>query len=313
MLLRDASFVVVDVETTGLNAVNGRITEIAMVRFERSPSHGESWGMVDSFTTLINPEQFISPFITRHTGITNAMVYGKPKFGEIVPEIKRFLGKSDAFVLTGHNVGFDYGFLARSFERHNETLAISTAAGLDYLLCTCKLARRMLPKLRSRSLVNVQAYFGIKNPAKHRAMGDAEATAKVLGHFLAMAEEMGIESLAELLRFQNAKSNYVRRKTKRERSLREHVKLFPERPGVYTMTSSSGDVLYVGKAKNLRDRVTSYFSDANTQGTKLAQLMRSVKEIAYEETGSELSALLLESRRIKELSPRFNSMERRYK
>ena len=306
MLLRDASFVIVDVETTGLSAARDRITEIAMVRFEH-----EAIG--ESYTTLVNPEQYIPPFITQHTGITNAMVYGKPKFREVLPEIKQFLSKSDTFVFTGHNVNFDHGFVRHSFERHNEPLAISHAAGADHLLCTCKLARRMLPKLRHRSLKHVQDYFGIKNPRQHRAMGDAQATAQILGHFLGMLGEIEIETLDELLRFQNAKLNYGRRKTKREVSLRETVKSFPERPGVYTMTNGSGDVLYVGKAKNLRDRVASYFSDANTQGAKLAQMMRAVKDITYEEAGSELSALLLESRKIKELAPRFNSLERSYK
>jgi DNA polymerase-3 subunit epsilon len=317
MLLRETSFVIVDVETTGLNAARDRITEIAMVRFEHTPLsppiQGMGWGMVDSYTTLVNPEQYIPPFITQHTGITNAMVYGKPKFREVLPEIKQFLSKSDTFVFTGHNVNFDHGFVRQSFERQNESFLVSSAAGLDHLLCTCKLARRMLPTLRHRSLKHVQDHFGIKNPRQHRAMGDAQATAQILGHFLEMLQEMEIDTLAELLRFQNAKSNNGRRKTKREVSLRETVKSFPERPGVYTMTNSSGDILYVGKAKNLRDRVASYFSDANTRGTKLAQMMRAVKDITYEEAGSELSALLLESRRIKELAPRFNSLERSYK
>ena len=369
MLLRDASFVVVDVETTGLSAARDRITEVAMVRFERIPSSSspfspllietpppltpppagggefqarifplpqqgeglgvgefqsskktvqtlpkaEEWGVIESFQTLINPEQYIPPFITQHTGITNAMVYGKPKFRDVLPEIRQFFAKSETVVFVGHNVSFDHGFLHQSFERHDEIFTISRAAGVDHLLCTCKLARRMLPKLRHRSLKHVQEYFEIKNVRQHRAMGDAEATAKILGHFLTMAEEMGIETLVELLRLQNAKPNYGRRKTKREVSLREKVRLFPERPGVYTMVNGFGDVLYVGKAKNLHDRVASYFSVSNTQGTKLTQMMRAVKDITYEETGSDLSAILLESRKIKELSPRFNSLERSYK
>jgi len=331
MVLRDASFLVVDVETTGLSAANHRITEIAIVRLEAG-------AITESFQTLVNPEQYISPFITRHTGITNAMVYGKPTFRELLPEINKFLlfgqphpaspdlpagirgtiiplsqqeeGLRARFspTLAGHNVKFDQGFLAQSFAREGHSFEL--AAGL---LCTCRLARRLLPQLRSKSLRSVQDYFGIKNPQQHRALGDAEATAKILARFIEMAGEMEIETLEDFLRLQFAKPNYARRKTKREVSLREKVRAFPERPGVYTMTSADGTVLYVGKAKDLHHRVASYFSQSNTEGTKLTKMMRAVRDITYEETGSELSALLLESRKIKEFRPRFNSLERWYK
>jgi DNA polymerase-3 subunit epsilon len=171
----------------------------------------------------------------------------------------------------------------------------------------------LLPKLRSKSLANVQAYFGIKNSRQHRAMGDAEATAKILGQFIGLAEEMEIETLEDFLRLQYAKNNYSRRKSKRELTLHEKVRSLPKRPGVYTMTSADGTVLYVGKSKNLHDRVGSYFAESNTAGTKLARMMRSVQDITYEETGSELSALLLESKKIKEFRPRFNTIDRLYK
>ncbi len=306
MLLRDASFVVVDVETTGLSAERDRITELAMVRFEAGK-------ITDTFATLLNPERFIPSHITQMTGITNAMVYGKPRFEDVLPEIKQFFSQREAPVFTGHNVKFDYGFVSESFHRASDRLVVGATAETEHILCTCRLARRLLPKLKSKSLSNVQAYFGIKNSRQHRAGGDAEATAKVLAHFLAMAEEMEIETLEDLIRLQFARPNYGRRTTKRELTLREKVRAFPERPGVYVMTGSAGEVLYVGKAKNLHDRVTNYFATSNTQGTKLAQLMRVVKDINYEETGSELSALLLESRRIKEHNPRFNSVDRFYK
>jgi len=303
MQLSDASFVVVDVETTGLSAVSNRITEIALVRFE----HGT---ITESYQSLINPEQFISPFITRHTGITNAMVYNKPKFAEVLPEIKSFFEKSDSPVFVGHNVKFDHGFVVESFARVGHLFQPASSSDL---ICTCRLARKLLPKLRSKSLANVQAYFGIKNSRQHRAFGDAEATAKVLGQFIGMVEEMEIETLEDFIRLQFAKNNYSRRKSTREISLREKIRTLPHRPGVYTMMSADGTVLYIGKSKNLHDRVGSYFSDSNTAGTKLARMMRAVRDITYEETGSELSALLLESKKIKEFNPRFNSIDRLYK
>jgi len=144
-------------------------------------------------------------------------------------------------------------------------------------------------------------------------MADAEATAKILAHFIEQAGNLEIETLEDFLRLQFSKPPEARHKTKRELSLRDKVRQFPERPGVYTMTSRSGEVLYVGKAKSLHDRVATYFMQSSTEGTKLTRMMRAVKDITYEETGSELSALLLESRKIKELYPRFNSLDRRYK
>ncbi|HET6402460.1 MAG TPA: DEDD exonuclease domain-containing protein [Candidatus Kapabacteria bacterium] len=301
MLLGDASFIVVDVETTGLSAANHRITEIALVRLEAGAITG-------SFQTLVNPEQHISSFITQHTGITNAMVFGKPRFGDVATEIKSFFAKTASPVLGGHNVKFDHGFLVQSFAREGHTFELASGP-----ICTCRLARRLLPQLRSKSLKSVQDYFGIKNPRQHRALGDAEATANILARFIELASEMEIETLEDFLRLQYAKPNYARRKTKREGSLREKVKAFPERPGVYTMTSADGTVLYVGKAKNLHNRIASYFSQSNTEGTKLTKMMRAVRDITYEETGSELSALLLESRKIKEHRPRFNTLDRWYK
>jgi len=303
MLLSDASFVIVDVETTGLSAVNNRITEIGLVRLERGK-------ITESYESLINPEQYISPFITQHTGITNAMVYNKPKFADVLPDIKSFFDKSGSPIFVGHNVKFDHGFVVESFNRVGQHFQPASPSDL---LCTCRLARKLLPKLRSKSLANVQAYFGIKNARQHRALGDAEATAKILGQFIGMADELEIETLEDFLRLQFAKNNYSRRKSTRELSLREKVRTLPHRPGVYTMTSADGTVLYVGKSKNLHDRVGSYFSESNTAGTKLARMMRAVCDITYEETGSELSALLLESKKIKEFNPRFNSMDRLYK
>ena len=316
MLLRDTSFVVVDVETTGLSAANHRITELAMVRVE-------SGTITETFQSLLNPEQYISPFITRHTGITNAMVYGKPKFGELIPEIRKFLefdmphppnpllpagrrgskplsqqgeglGVRIDPVLVGHNVKFDHGFLIESFARAGSDFQVNQS-----ILCTCRLARRLLPNLRSKSLSSVQAYFGIKNPHQHRALADAEATAKILSHFIEMASQLEIETLEEFHRLQFAKPKYPRQKTKRELSLREKVRFFPERPGVYTMLHGNGTALYVGKAKNLRERVSTYFAHSHTDGTKLTQLMRVARDITYEETGSELSRAALRKQKNK--------------
>jgi DNA polymerase-3 subunit epsilon len=312
MLVRDSSFVVVDVETTGLSAFNHRITEIAMLRVQQGK-------ITDRFETLLNPGQYIPPFIAQYTGITNAMVFGKPTFEEASGEIGRFISETGpAPVFVGHNVQFDHSFVAASFARARVELPYGPHKSPELAtphLCTCRLARMLLPTLKRRSLKHVCDHYGIKIKARHRAMGDAEATAHVLLRFLDMAEnECEIVELDELLKLQFRKVNGRSVVPKKQKKLRDTVREFPERPGVYMMFDRIGEVLYVGKAKNLRDRVSTYFTASHQDSAKkLARLMKAVKEIKYEETGSELSALLLESRKIKELKPRFNSLEKRYK
>jgi DNA polymerase III subunit epsilon len=312
MLVRDSSFVVVDVETTGLSAFQHRITEIAMLRVQDGK-------ITDRFETLLNPGQYIPPFIAQYTGITNAMVFGKPTFAEASSEISSFISATGPSpIVVGHNVQFDHGFISASFARARVELPYGTLKNSELvtpLLCTCRLARMLLPTLKRRSLKHVCDHYGIKIKSRHRAMGDAEATALVLLRFLDMAEnECEIVELDELLKLQYRKVNGRTVVPKKQVKLRDTVRAFPERPGVYIMHDRAGDVLYVGKAKNLRDRVSTYFTASHQDSAKkLARLMKAVKEIKYEETGSELSALLLESRKIKELKPRFNSLDKRYK
>jgi DNA polymerase-3 subunit epsilon len=306
MDISDASFIVVDVETTGMSAKGDRITEIAMLRVEE----GE---IVDRFESLINPERSIPSFIAEYTHITNAMVFGKPTFAQLLPEIAKFIERARTPVFVAHNVQFDRGFIIESIARSNTTHP--AALGFQGLpaLCTCRLAKR-LTKLERRSLKHVTDYFGIKIKARHRAMGDAEATALALIQMLSLAEEEhDCESLDEILKLQFRKPKPVR-KTKVQESLSEHVRTFPTRPGVYVMRDSHEKVIYVGKAKDLRDRVTSYFASSTIRSdTKHSRMMKAVRSIHYEETGSELSAILKESRLIKELKPQFNSLERRWK
>ncbi|HET6511973.1 MAG TPA: DEDD exonuclease domain-containing protein [Candidatus Kapabacteria bacterium] len=312
MLVRDTSFVVVDVETTGISAFQNRITEIAMLRVQNGK-------ITDRFETLIDPGQYIPPFIAQYTGITNTMVFGKPSFADAASQISSFIAATGSpTIIVGHNVQFDHGFISASYARARTEMPygmLKDLGAINPLLCTCRLARMLLPNLKRRSLKHVADHYGIKIKARHRAMGDAEATANILISFIEMAEEeMEIETLDELLKLQYRRASGRAVVPRGQKKLRDLVRDFPERPGVYMMFDRAGDVLYVGKAKNLRDRVSTYFTASHQDSAKkLARLMKAVKEIKIEETGSELSALLLESRKIKELKPRFNSLEKRYK
>lgn len=299
MELSDTSFVVVDTETTGVRPATERIIEIAAVRV----CNGE---VVDTYAQLINPDRIIPGRITQITGISNSMVYEQPLADRVLPEFLDFLGE-DIFV--AHNLGFDLGFI-------NAELARLDMPGLENAsLCTLRLARRLLRGLRSKGLSALAAFYGIKIKGRHRALGDALATAEVLGHFLEKVRyENDIESLDDLLRFQY--STYVG-KTGAGKNLlhiKQHVlPTLPRDPGVYFMRDGRNRILYVGKAKNLRSRVKSYFNAIEGHETKTRNLVDRVANITWETFDTELQALLEESRLIKELKPRFNKAQKFYR
>lgn len=186
--LRGLEYAVVDVETTGGSAVRGdRITEIAVVRVRGDGS------VLESFSTLVNPGRSIPPFVSSLTGITNAMVRGAPPFAEVAEEVRSIL-RGRVFV--AHNVAFDWGFV-------DHELMDALGEGLEGpRLCTVRLARRVVPELKRRSLGVLSDFFGVENSARHRALGDARATAQIFGYLLARLDEREIWSwggLEELL------------------------------------------------------------------------------------------------------------------
>lgn len=298
----DTTFIVCDVETTGLSPFNNRITEIALIKVH----NGE---ITDKLTTLINPQQHIPREITELTGISNEYVMNKPAFAEVAEEIISFFGQNENsnVIFTGHNAGFDYKFLLHSFSRINRPFFYKT-------LCTCKLARRLLTRLRSKSLINVASYFEISFKRHHRAYDDALATAKILLNFLGtLAEEYEYESTDEILKFQNCRIYNNENKSPVLKRLNLSLKEFPKLPGVYFMKGKDGEILYIGKAKNLRERLSSYFRYNSELPKKLRRLLNNVASVEYEITNSELSALILESKLIKQNKPRFNSAIKRFR
>jgi DNA polymerase-3 subunit epsilon len=186
--LTESTFVVVDVETTGLNPIEDRITEIAMMKVQNGV-------LLDEFSTLINPLVTIPASITELTGIDNLMVADAPPAREVVSAIAEFLGDS---VFVAHNAPFDWGFVSQTTMRERG-IEISNPQ-----LCTVKLSRRILPHLSSKSLGWVTSALNIRIPERHRASGDAYATALVLVKFLSFLERKHeIHTISELLRFQN--------------------------------------------------------------------------------------------------------------
>ena len=273
---------VVDIETTGNGYKGQKITEISVFLFD-----GEK--IIDEFTSLVNPEQAIPYFITNLTGITEAMVRTAPKFYEIAKKVAE-ITKDAIFV--AHNVNFDYNIIRDEFK----------SLGFDFKrkkLCTVRLSRKIIPGLSSYSLGNICTAEGIEIAARHRAKGDAEATVELFRRLLKRDDNFTINS------FLNAKS--------REATLpplldKQVVDKLPERHGVYYFKNEQKEVIYVGKANNIKQRVISHFYDKKK---KEITMCLETADISYTETGSELIALLRESSEIKHLYPKFNRAQRK--
>ena len=162
--LDKAEYSVLDVETTGLSARNNRIIEIGIVKIKNLK-------IVGTYQTMINPGCKIPPFITQFTGIDDDDVHSAPSFSEVIGEIEKFIGDS---TISGHNLSFDLSFLRYEFLRNGNEPLTNTD------ICTLKLARKLYPRLRSKSLSSVTKHLNLKNPQAHRARGDAEVTAQIL-------------------------------------------------------------------------------------------------------------------------------------
>lgn len=275
-------YTVIDIETTGGSAKSSKIIEVAIVTFD-----GDS--IVDSYSTLINPQRHIPPFITSLTGITNEMVESSPTFEEVADTI---LDKTRDKIFVAHNVNFDYGFIKNEFNELNIKFDRKK-------LCTVRLAKKIIPGFRSYSLGTLTNELGITINDRHRALGDAEATAKVLEILIKKDVNRFIE--------------YSLKKNSREATLppnlsKEVFDQLPEKAGVYYFHNKKRTVVYVGKAKNIKSRITGHFTGDSGKNKRLFH--EHIHNISYELTGNELIALLLESGEIKRLWPEFNRSQK---
>lgn len=287
--LAEQSFVVVDVETTGLSPAHDRVIEVSAVRVQG--------GVIgEQFSTLVNPETSLPLEITRLTGITRERLATAPCFAEVAAALRAFVG---ADPLVAHNAAFDYGFLREEWRRV-DTLYTATT------LCTAKLGRRLVAGLRRANLASLLAALDVPAEGAHRADADALATARAFLKLLALAQEAGATTLAALVRLQASSGG------RRLTDLTARVRQLPQAPGVYCFRNALGQVVYVGKASNLRRRVQSHFRPGAQEPHRLRRVMPTVESIDHVETGSELEALLLESRLIKQYLPSGNAMQRDY-
>lgn len=294
----DTNFVVVDVETTGSNPASNRIIEVACVVVKDG-------SIKEEFSTLINPHQHIPYFISKMTGITNEMVFKAPSFEQIAKKLKGLFSQPDS-VFVAHNVNFDYNFIKFSFERSGETFPDIPR------LCTLKLAKRLISGITKRNVGALSEYLGIAISNRHRAFGDARATAQILLELLEIAEdEHNISTTEELLKFQYKNLTSINIAQKISNGPKIDLSLIPDTPGVYYFIDKYYKILYIGKAKSLKRRIQSYLNI--TTSKKVLRLLRATKKIKWKTTSTELRALIEESKEIKQHKPEFNVLSKKFK
>ncbi|MCB2223660.1 MAG: DEDD exonuclease domain-containing protein [Actinobacteria bacterium] len=284
--LIDVPFCILDLETTGGSAASCEITEIGAVRYQGGALTG-------TFQTLVNPGAPIPPFITVLTGITQAMVVEAPRIDEALPTFLEFIGDA---VIVGHNVRFDLSFLNAAAER------LGYGRLPNRSVDTAGLARRLVRKdVRNLKLGTLAAHFRARTVPNHRALEDARATADVLWGLLEIAGTLGVTHLEDLLALPTARGSAHYGKIALTDGL-------PRKPGVYLFRDRNGEVFYVGKAKNLRTRVRSYFYGDTRR--KIETMLRELDHIEHRVCATELEAEVAEVRLIIANRPRHNRRSR---
>ena len=276
---------IIDIETTGGNFRNGKITEIAIYVHDGK-------NVINEFVSLINPEQTIPPYITQLTGISNNMVSNAPKFYEVA---KKIVEITEGSIFVAHNASFDYGFIQQEFR----------ALGYEYkrdTLCTVKLSRKILPGYNSYSLGNLCEHLNINNDARHRASGDALATVTLFE--ILLANNNGLIMPLEGNKYFTAESLHP------DLSI-NLINDLPERVGVYFFYNENKDLIYIGKSKNIKKRVLTHLGNVKAQ--KAIRMKSEVASVDFYITGSELVALLMESAEIKMYKPKYNKAQTKSK
>jgi DNA polymerase III subunit epsilon len=274
-------YAIIDIETTGGSPHTEKITEIAILLYD-----GET--IVKEYSTLINPEKEIPYYISALTGITNEMVAMAPRFYEVARDIVE-LTRDHIFV--AHNSSFDYSFIKSEFKQ----------LGYEFKreqLCTVKLSRKLIPGLKSYSLGNICDALNIRIRNRHRASGDAYATARLFDY---------------LIKLENSKQLFEDHHDILVRGLhpdfdKKQLSEIPEETGVYYFLNEKHDIIYIGKSTNLYKRILSHLS--NNSSRRSMQMKESIVYVNTEITGSELIALLKESDEIKRYKPLYNRAQR---
>jgi DNA polymerase-3 subunit epsilon len=274
-------YCILDIETTGGQFNEEGITEIAIYKFDGHQ-------VVDQFISLVNPEIPIQPFVVKLTGINNAMLRSAPKFFEVA---KRIIEITSDCIIVAHNASFDYRILRTEFKRLGYDFQAKT-------LCTVELSKKLIPEQPSYSLGKLVRALGIPMADRHRASGDAMATTKLFKMLLEKDIEKQI--LNDFIKHEIQKGIAPK--------LLDIVAQLPSKTGIYYIHNEKGDLIYIGKSRNIKKRINQHFTGTSTKSIKI---QREVFSVTYEETGSELIALLKESEAIKINKPVFNRAQRK--
>jgi DNA polymerase-3 subunit epsilon len=283
--MKKQQYAIVDIETTGGNASGSRITEIAIVIHDGAK-------VIDRFETLVNPEKEIPAPIFALTGINNQMVAGAPIFDDIAEKVLTMLTDR---IFVAHSVNFDYSFVRHQLEQ----------SGFKWTarkLCTVRASRKVRPGLRSYGLGNLCRELDIPIQNRHRAGGDADATAILFSRLLEWDSDGEIAKMIK--------------KTAQDQRLPPNLppqdfEQLPQKPGVYYFYNQQRKVIYVGKAINLKKRVASHFTGHNVKPQR-QNFLRDIYGISFEVCATELMALLLECTEIKKLWPTYNRALKRF-
>lgn len=274
-------YAILDIETTGGQFNEEGITEIAIYKFDGHE-------VVDQFISLINPEIPIQPFVVKLTGINNAMLRSAPKFFEVA---KRIIEMTNDCVIVAHNASFDYRILRTEFRRLGYDFQAKT-------ICTVELSKKLIPEQPSYSLGKLVRALGIPMADRHRASGDAMATTKLFKMLL--EKDLTKEIVKDFIKLEIEKGISPK--------LLDIVEHLPSKTGIYYIHNEKGNLIYIGKSRNIKKRINQHFTGSSV---KCKKIQTEVFAVTYEETGSELIALLKESEEIKINKPRHNRAQQK--
>ena len=274
-------YAVLDIETTGGKYNEEGITEIAIHKFDGHQ-------VVDKFISLINPERNIQPFVVNLTGINNKMLRTAPKFHEVA---KRIVEITDGTILVAHNAQFDYRILRTEFRRLGYNFERKT-------ICTVDLSKKLIPDAESHSLGKLVRSLGIAVSDRHRANGDALATLKLFK--LLLSKDINKSIIKQVVRAEDLG-------VLSQRQI-DIVEQMPSETGLYYMYNKEGDIIYLGRSRDIKKRVNRHFTGENKIARKL---QKETKKVTYELTGNEFIALLKENEELQRNRPRYNAWQER--
>lgn len=285
--LNECTFVVLDIETTGLKPGSNSITEIAAVKI----CSGQTIG---TFHSLVNPEQTLSKKIISITGITNEDLADAPSIESILPSLLEFIGSE---IIVGHNIGFDISFINAELSKlHYPVLN-------NLCLDTLSIARKVIPnEVRNFKLATLANYFDTSTVPTHRAYKDVEATIEVFHRLLERSSSLGVSGINDLISIPSP--------IKRQRYFKKHIaKDAPSTSGIYVFSNDKDQILYIGKSRNIKSRLYSYFT--NDDRSQMTRLIKQSTKLDYLITPTAFEARIAELRLLTQLDTDFNVADKK--